>query len=337
MNTGKILIVSNKEDFHVDNVLAKIIDLGGQPIRLNTEDIPKSVFMDILISDDKTRDAVEIVEGNRSVSISEIKSIWWRRPQPFTFPNDFSEVQKNFAQKETSDALMGILNSSGCFWVSHPQRLNEASRKVEQLTRARRFGFKIPETLVTTKAENVLRFCNDHEQVVYKVMTDPFLAAPQIVEPVAEEDIQPFKAVKTTWVTEQVLEHVDSVRYTPCLFQKYIPKAFELRITVIGSQVFVAKIDSQSREETKIDWRNYDVEIPYSKFDIPIDLAQQILRFVESYQLSFSALDFIVTPDNEYIFIENNPNGQFIWVENLVPELKMTEHLAKCLISGNKL
>jgi D-alanine-D-alanine ligase-like ATP-grasp enzyme len=58
------------------------------------------------------------------------------------------------------------------------------------------------------------------------------------------------------------------------------------------------------------------------------------MMLVRSYHLNFSAIDLILTPDGRYVFLENNPNGQFMWVEKLVPELEMTAALASCLIRG---
>ncbi len=63
-------------------------------------------------------------------------------------------------------------------------------------------------------------------------------------------------------------------------------------------------------------------------------MAQQCLAFVKSYGLNYSAMDFIVTPDDQYIFLESNPNGQFAFIQMKVPELKMLEALAACLVRG---
>jgi hypothetical protein len=39
----------------------------------------------------------------------------------------------------------------------------------------------------------------------------------------------------------------------------------------------------------------------------------------------FGCFDFIVTPDGEYVFLEVNQQGQFLWKEHLCPSLKMLE------------
>jgi glutathione synthase/RimK-type ligase-like ATP-grasp enzyme len=127
---------------------------------------------------------------------------------------------------------------------------------------------------------------------------------------------------------------LDSVRLAPCQFQEYIQKQSELRVTVIGDDVFAAEIHSQAHEKTSIDWRHYDVQIPYCKATLPSDMIERCLALTRSYNLNFSAMDLVLTPDGRYVFLENNPNGQFIFVENLVPELKMTAALAACLIRG---
>jgi glutathione synthase/RimK-type ligase-like ATP-grasp enzyme len=55
---------------------------------------------------------------------------------------------------------------------------------------------------------------------------------------------------------------------------------------------------------------------------------------VKKLGLEFGALDLIVTPDNEYVFVEINPNGQWAWIQQLCPEIPMRETLTDLLIRG---
>ncbi|MEV4245300.1 hypothetical protein AB0J63_18065 [Streptosporangium canum] len=32
--------------------------------------------------------------------------------------------------------------------------------------------------------------------------------------------------------------------------------------------------------------------------------------------LTYGAIDLILTPDGRYVFLEINPNGQFLWIED---------------------
>ena len=49
------------------------------------------------------------------------------------------------------------------------------------------------------------------------------------------------------------LAHLDSIRSAHCQFQEYIAKQVELRVTVIGDEVFAAAIHSQDRPETSLE------------------------------------------------------------------------------------
>jgi len=43
-------------------------------------------------------------------------------------------------------------------------------------------------------------------------------------------------------------------------------------------------------------------------------------------------MDFIVTPNNEYVFLENNPFGQYLWLE-IETGIPLTEEMTNLLIS----
>ena len=108
------------------------------------------------------------------------------------------------------------------------------------------------------------------------------------------------------------------LRYGPAILQPNLPKAYELRVTVVGERVFAARIDSQASRLTALDWRHYeDPKVGYAAYDLPRDVADRCVRLVAGLGLSFGALDFIVTPDGRHVFLELNVNGQWAFVEML--------------------
>jgi hypothetical protein len=341
MTKRDIVIVSRKMDSHIGDVVQQLQEMGHEPIRLNTDDIPLDTTMSFCFPNDVLtwKGKIVIQTDRRIIDMENIRSIWWRRPREyFGRPPELSEQEREFAKGEIDHILQGFWSLLDCYWISYPEHIRQASWKMEQLQRAAQYGFEIPNTLLTSDPDEVRAFYDTCKgQMIFKVLSDPFLGAPKLVEKHPDQPRPEARETKTTIITKDELEQLDSVRLVPCLFQEYIPKRTELRVTVIGDDLFVAEIDSQARESTSVDWRNWNgggFEIPYRKATLPVDIAEQCMRFVRSYQLNFSAMDFILTPDGRYVFIENNPNGQFIWVEQLVPELRMTEALASCLIRG---
>jgi hypothetical protein len=338
MKKDQIVIVTNINDPHTDDVLMMLQSRGYEAIRLNTDDIPSKIGISLGIrSTFKTwKGTVNINSNGRVIYIDNIRSIWWRRPLAYHLPTDLTVQEYEFATDEIDHVLHGLWSSLDCYWISYPEYIRRATWKVEQLQRADAIGFNIPRTLVTTEPEEARAFYDACDgQVIYKVMSDPLLAAPKTAQKYPELlSPEPFSTY-TTLITETELALLDSVRLAPCMFQEYIPKQVELRVTIIGDDIFVAAIHSQEHEKTQIDWRHFDVDITYQLGSLPTEITEKCFAFVKSYNLNFSALDFILTPDGRYVFIENNPNGQFIFIEERVPALRMTEALTQCLIRGS--
>ncbi|MFE1411185.1 hypothetical protein ACFW6F_10300 [Streptomyces sp. NPDC058746] len=101
------------------------------------------------------------------------------------------------------------------------------------------------------------------------------------------------------------------------ILQERIDKKLEIRVTVVGDRVLAAAIDSQAAEVTRDDWRRDVFQAPHLVHDLPEHVAERCRRLLRRYGLLFGALDFILTPDGEYMFLELNPNGEWDWVEAL--------------------
>lgn len=341
MKKSAIVMVSRLADLHADAMMLQLQEMGHEPIRLNTDDIPLDTTMSFRFPYDKPtwKGAITLQTARRLIAIEDIRSIWWRRPgEYFGLPPELSEQEREFAKGEIDHILRGLWSLLDCYWISYPEHIRQASWKMGQLQRAAQYGFDVPRSLLTSDPDEVRAFYETcRGRMIFKVLTGSFLGAPQVAEKHPDQPRPEPRETKTTLITEAELAHLEGVRLVPCLFQEYIPKRTELRVTVIGDDLFVAEIDSQAQEGTSVDWRNWrdgGLAIPYRKATLPMDIAERCMALVRSYQLNFSAIDLILTPDGRYVFLENNPNGQFMWIEHLVPELKMTEALASCLIRG---
>jgi glutathione synthase/RimK-type ligase-like ATP-grasp enzyme len=123
----------------------------------------------------------------------------------------------------------------------------------------------------------------------------------------------------TTKITKEYLDKANTLRYAPCLFQEYIPKKTEFRVTIVGNELHSAEIHSQNSEKTKHDWRHYDdfKKTPYEQKVLPKKIAKSLLRLMKLMNLQFGAVDLIKTPDDNFVFLEVNPNGRWWWIQEL--------------------
>nr|WP_157745550.1 hypothetical protein [Nocardiopsis gilva] len=313
---------------------SKLHSLGHDPIRLNTDEIPGSTAFNLSLNGEGWTGGISIGSDQQSfLGFEDVRSVLVRRPGFYNPGADMEHDEQAFVTAELDHAIGGLWASLPCRWVSHPTAIRAASWKIEQLGRAKNMGFEAPRTLVSTDPERVKQFYEQCSgKIIYKCISGPgaIMGAAGAMG-VRPPDLQ----LPTVMITEDQLEHVESVSQAPCLFQEYIEKDVELRVTVIGDEVFTAAIHSQEHPKTKVDFRHFDVDIPYRKAKLPDGIERLCVEFVQSYDLLFGAIDLILTPDGRYIFIENNPVGQFMFVEHLVPELRMCDALASLLIRGS--
>ena len=112
-----------------------------------------------------------------------------------------------------------------------------------------------------------------------------------------------------------------------CIFQQYLEKDFELRITIVGEQVFAVKIHSQKNKKTELDWRKDQLHVEYELFKLPDHIKIKLLKLHQAFGLFYGAYDFIVDQGGDYHFLEVNPAGQWLWMEEII-QLNISEKLA---------
>ncbi len=325
----KILIITNSHDLHADLLPPKLIQKNHQPFRINLDQFPRDYqFIQSFIKGNVTAEIIHIPSGE-SIQSADIAAVWMRKPAEFNFiSDDLAKQELAFAKTETEHALLGFIYSLDCYWMSHPLKMRAAMWKAEQLITAQKLGFIIPDSIITNSADKVHSFNSVlNTPMIFKTLSSPDLAADTVSQSDVIHDSMP-----TTIITNDMLKQLDAVNLVPSHFQGYVEKQYELRVTVIGKEIFAAKINSQDDIRTQVDSRDLSASIDYQSIELPLKIKQQCFDFVASYQLNFSALDFIVTPQNEYVFLENNPNGQFLYIEQLIPEFHLLDTLANTLI-----
>jgi glutathione synthase/RimK-type ligase-like ATP-grasp enzyme len=329
----RILIVTHRADVHADLVVERIVAQGERPFRLNLDEFPADFALDLELVHGRWSGQITHLQSNDVLRVAEIGAVWARKTAAFAFVSeDLAPQEKAYASGETEHVLSGLLHALDCYWMSHPSAVRSALWKVEQLQRAARMGFRVPASLVANNAEPVLRFqAGVGGDMVFKTLSSPFLGADQV-----DADDRISTGIATTRIEGEHDEILDAVRELPCFFQQHIAKRYELRVTIIGDRVFAAKIHSQDNERTRVDYRDFSADVRYEATTLPPQIERRCLAFVHSYGLTFGAIDLIVTPDDEYVFLENNPGGQFLFIEQLVPELRMLDAVAQRLIEGAK-
>ena len=321
-----LLIVTNKTDYTADFLVLELQKQGVEYVRFNTEDFPTSIGVSVDLNPSGDFDGYFVIYG-KHLAFSDIGSIWYRRPlPPLLSQAAFDPAAIDFITTESRYTLDSLWRVLPCFWVSHPDKLRTAETKLHQLITAARLGLSVPETLITTSPEKARCFYTAHRQIIYKPQ--------RYIQVDREERVD---LIYTNLVDEGKAKHFDEVCFAPSLFQKYIPKSSELRITVIGDRVLTVEIHSQDNELTRYDWRRANsTDLRHTPYELPHDTSRKCVALVQAYGLAFGAIDMVLTPDGEYVFLEMNPNGQWAWIEQLCPEIRIREALIELLVRHDR-
>jgi hypothetical protein len=306
-----LLILSTPGDAHSEAV-EHILSRRGVPfIHWNQAGFPERDTV-TLRYDRRGLQSRALVKGGESVDLTQVSTTYVRRHAHPDVRRPAHDVQaRTWIEAEARALLTATVELFDCRWVPGPVRaLHWAGEKSWQLRLAARLGFAIPATLISNDPEELLEFYREHNgQLICKALNFPHFS------PADGADRWVFT---TQLVTPRDVSYVDSVRYCPAIFQAYVPKRLELRITVVGEQVFACEIHSQDRERTRHDWRRYDLEhTPHRVHALPEDVRERCIRIVRELGLCYGAMDLVLTPDGQYVFLEVNPMGQYLWIEKM--------------------
>jgi len=324
-----ILIFTNKEDTHPNPVIDILQERGVPFFRLNTEDLLADYSFSWWAKNGICAFDIENKQTGLRLRGSEITAVWDRRP----------EVPKSLPLYNTKEIDAHNLREARAFllflryFVEHIPSIGSivndkvASSKMLQYRTAVDCGFIVPDTVYANNKSAVALLAQQHDQLCLKPI-DGF--------DVWDEKNGVDYVFYTQILNASDLEKVPNEAFlqTVCFVQEYVPKDFELRVTVVGKDVFATKILSQElpEEEGKIDWRQgYEHGLKWLPYTLPEAIRKKCVTLVHALGLNFGCIDLVVRPDGEYVFLECNPNGQWLWIE-LATGQKISASIADFLI-----
>jgi hypothetical protein len=300
------LVLTQAYDPTSDVVVDRLGEKGVPTVRFDSATFPDTAHITVAGYDGRT--GAVLHTGTEDVDLESLRSVWYRRPGEFTFAAGMTEDTRRFAQAEARQGFSGALLTSPAVWMNRPDAESVAGLKLVQLQAAARRGLATPETVVTNnpkEAEAFLGAEGPGESTIFKRLSSMLLWTD-------DGELTAFQTEKVDAASRRRLNHV---AVTPCLFQRYVPKAYEIRATVVRDRVFAARVDSQSSANGAIDWR-VDQDLAWEPYRLPPEVERSVREVVADLKLLFGAVDLIRRPDGVYVFLEVNPSGQWAWFQD---------------------
>lgn len=315
-----ILIFGSYDDPHIE-----IVKHYLNEYEIKTVHIGESDNAIITASVSNKKDKIYALVNDQIYDMSCIKTVWWRAKPLIRFykNNLFKESVINFQYDEWLAFAKGLYGYVPEYlWINNIKNIYISNIKMLQLRVAKKIGFNIPETRITNNANEVNELINEYKEIIYKPLHKRFFTSEKGLE----------KILYTALIDKETLPNlIDSIKMCPGIYQENIVKKYELRITVIENDFFAIKIESQKNPITKIDWRKSHNTNIYNIVDIPHNIKEMILKYMNYFGLKYGAFDFIFNKDNEYVFLECNPTGQWLWLEKMT-QVKISQALAEKLL-----
>lgn len=319
----KILIIAKSNDNQSVHMVTRALEArGARVLRIDSDRFPTQAGLRLWEGPTETRFQWRTEE--KWEDLLDADAVYYRRLMLGSGLQHLDPKYQDASLKEVRATILGMLHTLPAFQLDPYEQIRKAEHKQKQLALAKEVGLEIPRTLTTNDPQGVQDFASRCPEGVICKMLSSF----SIPGDKGEEQV-----VFTNRLDTQALGELESLQWCPMTFQERVPKAKELRVTVVGEQCFAAEVDSQSSTRGQEDWRRDGQHLSHEwrKHDLPEPLQKQIMALMDRLGLNYGALDFILTPDGRYVFLEINPGGEWFWLQLYAPHFPIAEALADVL------
>lgn len=276
-------------------VVSKLEATGVSYLRLNRQALPDHrVAVDPLAPTMTVRGPV----GQHVVS--RPRSVWYRAP---VFDRNAPGVPLSVDEQLDRTQWLAFLRSLAVFkdarWMNDPSATYLAESKPYQLAVANELGFNVPRTLVT----------NDVQSIEASFPADLVIKS---LDSVLLHEAEHSLFTYTTILDRNCLSD-NNVGSVPAIAQQALKDKVDMRITVVGDDVFAVRILKDGRG-IEGDWRvTPKDQLSYDSFQLSLADEDRCRELVRRMGLAFAAID-LVENDEGLFYIEMNPTGEWSWL-----------------------
>jgi glutathione synthase/RimK-type ligase-like ATP-grasp enzyme len=264
-------------------------------------------------------------------SFEKYSSVWMRRPGAIVPREHLEDLRERVAaERECTAFFNSILRiiEQGKFVASPIGATRVGYEKCYQFSVARQVGLRMPATMISNSAKQILDFyraCNG--EMIYKTL------APMVWN----LNSPAYSQVRTTMITDENLLLSCDLLSAPGIYQEKIEKQAEIRVTILGNTVLAVQKSFPHRSATGIDvdWRGMHNGAVYQRHELPDDIVKKCLLLLRKMNLVMGSFDIALDYSGNYYFLEVNPQGQFIWSDQLCQDVNHLEAMAEFLMSGD--
>ena len=205
---------------------------GETCIRFDTDHYPLNIGVSTPSPKKEGHGFIRI--GENRIELSEVTSVWYRRYFAGGMLPETLGDTRPACVNEARRTLYGTIASLPCFQLDPLICVRKTDHKELQLDKAYHFGMEIPDTLFSNDPHDAHAFIEKHNGNVVTKMQSSFAVYRDGDELV----------VFTSKVKPETMEELLRLRYSPMIFQEWLPKKLDIRSTVVGKQIVQSEVTS---------------------------------------------------------------------------------------------
>ncbi len=296
-----ILIFGGLDDLHACHMLDSLRAQGHDVEILDSRWFPTSLG---ITYDPATNQGAFHLPTGRRLSFADIRAVYWRCYNNVHTPDLADPEQAYIAANDARGLFESVLLRLRARWVNgfHAYQLHQT--KPVQLAMVAALGVAIPATVLSNDAESVRAFAASHPRCIFKPVQGGAHTRPLTPAHLTEENLQ-------------------NLACAPVTLQEEVPGT-NIRVFVAGERVLACEVRTEA-----LDFRD-DTEAVIQRHALPDPIAEQSLRVARTLDLLWTGIDYRLTPEGQYIFLEANPSPMFLGFESRCG-LPLTESLAALL------
>ena len=303
MQPKNILILGHLFDEHAASVQAELAVRGHQALVIDSSQFPANLTISL---DPATLSGKLTVPGNPPLPLNEIHAVYWRGYGGVGMPELPDAEQAFIARNDARSLLESLLILLPTRWVNGWESFQLHQTKPVQLARIASLHVPVPPTLLSNDPQEVLAFAAKHPRLIVKPVQGG-----DHTRRLAPEHLTP--------------ENLANLRYAPITLQAEVPGT-NVRVFVAGQRVLACEVNT-----TAVDYRE-DAEAQLMIHSLPPPIEAMARVIARELKMLWTGIDFRLTPDGQYVFLEANPSPMFLGFEAQTG-LPLMESLIEVLIA----
>lgn len=307
----RVLICGRPREPHVRELAKALSTLGVQFSVLDPREFPRRLSLSIEVVDSQ----IALQLAGKRVERYDIG---------IDLSNDSHQISsavdggaRRFAQVSAHETWRAFLYYAARHWLNGCT-VPGADNKLVQMEYAHAVGLSTVPTLLSNSIETVRTFGGEHPDLAVKA-------------PAGRAGLRPEQRLYTVRVSASEIPEAEVV-VAPAIYQPYVEKHVEYRVTVVGDKVVAVEIQSQDHKESTVDWRHQDAPpLQYHARVLPDALTRKCVQLAQTMRFDYAGIDLIEDSAGMMWFLEINSNPAWLWLEKRAG-VPLTEMLARLLL-----